>query len=59
MTKQDNQSAEDLDGTEQANPRHNHDIFEIKADLWDAPIVAPIHVHHHVIQRQQFYTGDA
>ncbi len=60
MTKQETQSAEDLDRIEQVNLQHNINIFEIKADVWEAPpLVAPILVHHQMIHRQQYYTGDA
>ncbi|HXC34639.1 MAG TPA: hypothetical protein VNV43_02125 [Candidatus Acidoferrales bacterium] len=59
MTKQDLNSAEDLDRIEQANLQDPTNTFEIITEIWDAPILAPIQVHQQVIQRQQYYTGDA
>jgi hypothetical protein len=59
MTKQDLNSAEDLDRIEQANLQDKANTFEIITEIWDAPILVPIQVHQQMIQRQQNYTGDA
>lgn len=59
MIQEDLKLAEEAEQDQHTVQAEREKAFEVRADVWDDHVIAPVYVQQHRIQRQQFYTGDA